>query len=118
MAMDRKQRSQLIKDTLKPLVGTRVLCPALGTYVYITSKGVSETAYWASKDDSSTRVAQNLPYYLKRARLVGSHQPKDNKQRKIFHFVCVFELHYNGVKIIVGRNNRHLTLHYCIRNTQ
>lgn len=113
--MTRRERIERIRAALRPLQGSEIWCPALNSNVRVTRDSVDEIVFHASKDDLSTMAAVRLPYHLKTAKLVGVHLPKDNKQKKRFHFVCVFELNSEGkVKIIVGRNEAHITLQYCI----
>lgn len=112
-------RRKIIEKELSKLKGKSFKCPCLGGVpVKVIGDSVSEIATHAAKSQRSTIAALNLPNMIRDSRFFKMHLPKDNRQRKRFKFIFLYELHCpieNGyAKLTIGVRSEGRFLQYCI----
>lgn len=116
---DIETRRRIIESHLNKIKGKSFKCPCLGGVpVFVTARGISETAAHAAKSRKSTMAALELPEIIKNARFHKMHIPKDNGQRTRMKFEFIYELHsktdYGNCKLIVGVRISSQFLHYSV----
>lgn len=116
---DRDERVKIIRQALKQLNGKEIVCPALGNVpVKITSMGINETAFHASKSYLSTLAAIDVENQIKTAQFSRYHLPKPGGQAQKHNFAFTIEL--KGIiedrptKLYVGVLITAKYMHYCI----
>ncbi len=112
-------RKAIINANLFKLIGTGVVCGALGgKLVEFIPVSIDETATHASRNYESTLAALRVVEAIKKAKLRNKTEASSGKQKKL-NFKVVYELSANlsgigQVKIIVGERKLGRVLHYCI----
>lgn len=114
------KRKEILMRELMPLIGTKVKCPALGNSdVELHFLSIDETTTHAAKRYASTLVALRIEEAIKNAKFVKTDKPKNNRQKKMFHFQKLYELRgrlkeVGEYKLMVGERKNKRILHYCI----
>ena len=116
---DINARRRIIEAELSRLKGRSFRCPCLGGVpVGIIGDSIGEIAAHASKSLRSTTAALRLPDMISNAYFFKMHLPKNNKQRKKFKFIFIYELHSHletgYAKLMVGVRSEGRFLQYCI----
>ncbi len=117
---DVEERREFLKIKLRPLIGSKVKCPALDNrIVYIVSNSVNEIAVRASKRYKSTLVALKVKEAIENAEFVKAGVPDTNSQKVKFRFKKVFILKgtlpkVGAYKLVVGELKSKKVLQYCI----
>lgn len=114
------KRKEILMRELMPLIGTKVKCPALDNRnVEFIFYSIDETATRAAKRYQSTLVALQIKEAIKNAKFVKTDNPKNNRQKKMFHFQKLYELkgilkEVGEYKLMIGEKKNKRILHYCI----
>lgn len=113
-----RQRRGMLKNFLAAYSEMEMISPKLGK-VYISPRGIKETAEHASRSVESTIAAMNMRSVVENAILIARHTPKQNQQVKRFGFVEICELAVKmrgvgDVKLMVGRMGNNFYVEYCI----
>lgn len=116
----RGKRAKLIKAKLMPLAksGTKVYNKSIQENVYITAKGIKETAHHASRTMPSTMAALDARMQLRTARKSFTTTAGHSKQQRDMKLVelVVMKGTKNGrkTKVTVGKKASGKHLLYCI----
>ena len=80
-------RKRAIVEKLTPMLGEKVRNTEMKKNIYITPKGLSETAHHAAKSELSTIAAMDAKRQLRDAKLVTTVKPKTNRRQRDMRLV-------------------------------
>ncbi len=107
---NRKERFDSIKQKLSPLKNKSLHNKDLKEKVKITSKGINETAWHASKSKRSTLAAMDAKRQIKTAKHVKTTGTKGTRRQKEMGLVSLEEMrgkyNRNRTKVMLGRNGK------------
>ena len=104
-------RNTFLLSFLSQFLGETFHNDDMNVDVYISRDSIVETAHHASKSESSTIAALNMPNIIAKAAKTNTDIPKNNSQKRRFRFSEMYELHvqmrYVGdIKLMIGRQGR------------
>ncbi len=112
-------RNTFLLSFLSQFLGETIHNDDMNVDVYISRDSIVETAHHASKSESSTIAALNMPNVIAKTTKTNTDIPKNNSQKRRFRFSEMYELHvqmrYVGdIKLMIGRQGRRNYVEYCI----